>query len=874
MLLATLCLAPGEAVSTERLIDELWGEEPPETAANALQVHVSQLRKTLGGEVVRRRAPGYELAIAPESVDLVRFERLVAEAREAEPAIAGRLLRDALALWRGDPEVDRVRLEELRLSALEARVEADLALGRQADLVPELEALVAEHPLRERLRGQLMLALYRAGRQADALDVYRATRAALVEELGIDPSPALQRLERAILEQDPELEAPQGPQLDQRLVRLPAPPSPLIGRERELAEAVELVSGDDVRLVTFTGPGGIGKTRLALEVARVLAEELPGGCAFVPLAGVTDPALIASAIARALDLRLRPGDSAEEELAAFLAPRHLLLLVDNFEQLLDGAPLLSRLLAAAPGLKALATSRALLRLAGEHELPVPPLEAAEELFRARARDLPDTEANADAIRDICARLEGLPLAIELAAARVRLLPPPELLRRLESRLDVLTAGPRDAPERQRTMRAAIEWSYRLLGPEEQLLFARLGVFVRGAELEAIERVCGDVATLDALASLVDKSLLRQYGTERPRFAMLEVLREFALEQLRAMGEEQALRGRHAQYFVELVESAEVPLTGPDQRRWLERLETEHPNLRAAIASAQEADDGVTAIRLAAGLRRFWYVHGHSEEGLRVFGLVLAGSADAPPLTRNKALNGAAMLASERGDYGAARRFLEESLALAEALGDAHRTGVAYSNLGNLALYEERWGEARRLYERALGLYRGVSPRDEAIALQNLGLATAGSGEIDDATALLEQAITLGRGSGALREAAAASVDLAWIEIDRDELDRARELLGQARATFVQLADRTKIADCIEVYAGLAHARRRPDAAARLLGAADALRDSVGSVRQPDQDRWVQRLSAALADSLGADGLEAAQGAGRTVGLDEALALVE
>jgi predicted ATPase/DNA-binding SARP family transcriptional activator len=872
-LLAALALAPGEAVSADRLIDELWGEEPPETAANALQVHVSQLRKALGSDVVRRRPPGYELAVAPESVDVVRFERAVADARRAEPAAAARLLQDALDLWRGDPEVDRMRLEELRLSALESRIDADLALGKHAELVGELEALVAEHPLRERPRAQLMLALYRAGRQAEALEVYRATRAALVDELGIEPSPALQKLERAILDHEPELDAPEAAR--EHRLQLPSPPTPLVGRGRELEEALELVRRPDVRLVAFTGPGGIGKTRLALEVAHRFAPEMQDGATFVPLSGVTDPALIPSAIAQALALRPRADEPTEDALTAFLSQRRVLLLVDNFEQLVEGAPILSQLLAAAPGLKLLVTSRAVLRLTGEHELAVPPLDAAVELFRARARSVPETEANDNAIRDICARLEGLPLAIELAAARVRLLPPPELLRRLESRLDVLTAGPRDAPERQRTMRAAIEWSYRLLEPDEQLLFARLAVFVRGAELDAIESVCGDIATLDALASLVDKSLLRQHGTERPRFSMLEVIRDFALEQLRAMGEGEALRRRHAQYFVELGDEAEVPLLGPEQREWLDRLEAEHPNFRAAIANALEAGDAATAVGLAAGLRRFWFVHGHSEEGLRTLETVLAVPGEVPPLARNKALNGAAMLASDRGDYAAARRFLEDSLALAEELGDPHRIGVALSNLGNIALYEERWDDACKLYEESIPLHRSAGAiRDVAISLENLGIAKAAAGDSDAGVALLEEAIDLAKSSEAPHQRASASVDLVWILLERGELDRAAELLADAYAIFVDLVDRAKTADCVECYAALALARERAEESARLLGAAAALRHSIGSVRSPDQERHVERIRIAAAEALGAEAFDADYAAGRELDAAAAVRLVD
>ncbi|MDX6505960.1 MAG: hypothetical protein QOG06_604, partial [Gaiellaceae bacterium] len=783
-----------------------------------------------------------------------RFERLLTQARGAsDPAQTVTLLDDALALWHGQALADAelggsaanepARLEELRLAATEARVDALLATGRNTELVPQLEALVAEHPLRERLRAQLMLALYRSGRQSEALEAYREASRMLRDELGIEPGVELQQLERAILEHASELDASAAPSLEP--VSLPAAPTPLVGRERELEEIVTLVRRVDVRLVTFTGPGGIGKTRLALESAHRLAGE-SGGAVFVPLAGVTDATLIASAIAQALDVRVRAGDSAEDVVAEFLGRRRLLLVIDNMEQLLDGAPLLSRLLSAAPGLNVLVTSRSVLRLGGEHEIPVPPLAAAEELFRARAGTIADTAANDAAIAEICTRLEGLPLAIELAAARVGLLPPPALLARLESRLDILTTGTRDAPERQRTMRGAIDWSYRLLDVEEQALFARLSVFVGGADLDAVEAVCGAVATLDALASLVDKSLLRQHGAESPRFAMLEVLREFALEQLRATGEEEPVRQRHAQHFRALVDEAEVPLSGPEQGWWLDRLETDHANLRAAIAYAQAAGDGETAVQLAAGMRRFWYVHGHAEEGLRVLESVLAEAPDASLLERSKALNGAGMLASARGDYAAARRFLEESLAVAEALGDPQRMGVASSNLGNLALYEERWDEARSRYERALELYRGVSPRDAAITLENLGLVAAAAGDLDAAEALLDEAIALSLEHEAPREVASARRDLAWVSLSRGDLERARELLVSAAGTFDELADRANAADCLEAFAALAVAEGELDEAARHLGSAAEIRDAIGSVRQPDQERWVRPTIAALA----------------------------
>jgi tetratricopeptide (TPR) repeat protein len=371
---------------------------------------------------------------------------------------------------------------------------------------------------------------------------------------------------------------------------------------------------------------------------------------------------------------------------------------------------------------------------------------------------------------------------------------------------------------------------------------------------------------------VDNSLLRQYGTERPRFAMLEVLREFALEQLHAIGEEEGVRSRHAAHFCAFVDEAEEPLTGPDQSRWLDRLEEDHANLRAAIAYAQTSGDGATAVHLAAGMRRFWYVHGHAEEGLRVLESVLASAPDASPLARNKALNGAAMLASERGDYSAAGRFLEESLAIAEQLGDPHRMGVASSNLGNLALYEARWDDARSRYGRALELYRDVSPRDEAITLENLGLVAAGAGDLDAAVKLLEEAIELSARHEAPREVASASLDLAWVLLARGDLERAHDLLVAAWATFSEVAGRAKEADCLEAFAALAVAMGRLEDAARLLGAAEAVRHSIGSVRQPDQERWVRPTVETLSAELG-DRFAAARSAGRELGPEAAVTLV-
>src|SRR5919197_1073160 len=482
-LLAALLLEANRVVSRDRLIDAVWGEEPPDTARNTLQVYVSQLRKLLPDGVLETASHGYKLVVDREAVDLFEFVRLSEEGRNAvtagDAAGAGETLRRALQLWDGAtpadlPEAEMARLEELRAAALEDRIDAELALGRHGQVVPELERLGNEHPLRERFRGQLMLALYRCGRQADALAVYQRTRRTLVDELGIEPSASLRKLEQAILAQDASLSAPQAQPASAR--RIPAPATPLLGRERELAALAELARAGGTRLVTLTGTGGIGKTRLALELARRLAPEFQQGAAVATLATLRDPALVAHAILEALDV-----------------------------------------------------------------------PEAAELFIARAQaanpDFALSEQNAAAVAELCARLDGLPLAIELAAARTKLLPPATLLSRLSNRLELLTGGRRAAPRHQQTLRTTLDWSYDLLEPEVQRLFARLGVFAGGCTLASAEAVCdGDVSVLEGLAALVDESLVRQRETAdgEPRFSMLEIVREYAFERLGSSGERDEL----------------------------------------------------------------------------------------------------------------------------------------------------------------------------------------------------------------------------------------------------------------------------------------------------------------------------------------------
>ena len=806
-LLAALLIRSGQTVSTERLIDELWGDDPPETAQNTLQVYVSQLRRALGAETIVRRSSGYALAASREQIDLARFEDLVESARAVEPHVAADRLRDALALWRGEPEVDAARLEELRLAALESRIDADLALGRHAELVPELQALVADEPLRERLRAQLLLALYRDGRQADALAEYARARKTLVDELGVEPGPELQRAHRAVLAHDDE--APSHPSPP---VSLPTPATPLVGREVELG-AIAALFADGARLVTLTGPGGIGKTRLALDAARVLDEH----ATFVPLASVTDDTLVEGAIQRAL--------RTDDDVIDHLRLRSTLLLLDNFEQVLDAAQLVSSLLQAAPGVRLLVTSRSVLRIAGEREYEVPPLAAGVELFLARAAgDVDDL----DAVRAICERLDGLPLAIELAAARTKLLPPGKLLERLGSRLEVLTSGSRDAPERHRTMRATVDWSYRLLEPEEQVLFARLAVFSGGATIEQIEEICG--GELDLLASLAEKSLVRRRGE---RVVMLETLREYASEQLRALGEEDVLRDRHLASFVRLAAEAEPELDTAQQEVWYERLEAELPNIRSALAHAIAKGDAATAVELAGRLQRLWQVHGHLGEGERWLEASLALGEDPVQLAA-KAWNGLGIVRADRGDYAGAEQAFQRALELRREAGDEPGVASSFTNLGALAAFGHDYDTAQRLYEQALAIYRDTSYSPNLLALlENIGGVALVRGDVAASIEALEEARALAVEHGELRATSSTARWLARALVEQGELERSGALLEESLALAEQIGHRQGVACALDFQAARALAAGDEPEAERLQAEGAAAWASVGAVRPAD-----------------------------------------
>ena len=656
--LALLLLRANEVVSSDQLVEELWAGAPPASGAKGLHVHVSRLRRALAaghsdpdGERLVTTAGGYVLRVGPEELDVQRCERLIGEGRSllaaGRPDQALAALSGAVELWRGDVLADFqydafaqgeiARLGELRAAVLEERIAVEMLLGREAQVLGELERLVRDYPYRERLRGQLMLALYRTGRQAEALAAYRAARSALVDELGIEPSVELRQLHEAILAQDgallqtdpgqPAAPAGAGATTDGRApghVHLPVQATPLIGRERELAELMTLA--DSRRLITLTGTGGTGKTRLGMAFAAGLADRYPDGVWWVPLAMVSEARLVPAAIAAAL------GDIAD--LPMYLRGRALLLVLDNFEQVIEAARAVGELLSGAPGCGVIVTSRERLGVAAEQEYPVAPLSphSAVELFTARARQVePGYEPGAE-IDAICERLDRLPLALELAATRVKLLSGQQLLARLEQRLPLLAGGRRDLPKRHSTMRATIAWSYDLLSEPEQRLFTRLAVFVGSFELEAAEQICG--ADLDAMRSLIDKSLVR-HG-DNGRLFLLQTTREYALEQFDSSDERDEIRARHARWYFALgVADGDGPREGTDD---LIRLRQDAANVGLALAWALDHDIAA-ALPLADALFTPWLGAGRIRELERWYERALADPTALSSGDRAKALAG-------------------------------------------------------------------------------------------------------------------------------------------------------------------------------------------------------------------------------------------
>jgi predicted ATPase len=674
-----------------------------------------------------------------------------------------------------------------------------------------------------------MLALYRSGRQADALAAYRDARQTLVATLGIEPGPPLRRLERAILEQDPGLDVPadRPPRAVQPTRSLRSRPSTFVGRKRELRDLRALLGREDVRLLTLTGAAGSGKTRLAVETVGDL-DTGAGETPIVELAPITDASLVPGAIADRLGVRVRPGLTPVEALLEHLCDRRTRLLLDNFEQVLAAAPALETLLAGAPGLQLLVTSRTPLGIRAERIHPVSPLELPDpsrprtlarlkrtesvRLFCERAREARHgfelTEANADDVAQVCVRLDGLPLALELAAARSRVLAPGALLARLDSSLDLLRAAPGSGlSERQWTLRGAIEWSYELLDPGQQQLFVSLGVFLGGFTLSGAELVAGrpEQDTLEGVESLLRSNLLTAKRTrvDEPRLGMLETIREYALERLAARGDGDAVRRRHAAFCLGLAEEAEPGLRGPHQLEWLERLDDERDNMRAALAWALQAGEAELGLGIAWSLWRFWQLRNRMQEGRRWLEELLALGTGSPA-TRAKAGTIFGQLSGVLGDVETARLALEESLQMHRRLGDSRMVACALLLLGKAEQIDGDVDAAVARTREGLGVAREAGETyEESAALWQLGSCLAARGEVDEAERTLGQAVGLARKRGDTRSVALGLQTLGGLAIARGDHDRARRLFEEGLTAQRSLGDPWGISHSLAKLAFLA-----------------------------------------------------------------------
>jgi predicted ATPase/DNA-binding SARP family transcriptional activator len=926
-LLTTLLLRPGQTVSSDFLVEVLWGDDLPRNPANALQIQVSYLRKTLGSAdpeaaaILETRAGGYALLVERDRVDAHRFEAMTKLFASLDELLSVEALGTALAevdealgLWRGEALADVsgadfargeiARLEELRWGATERRIDLLLRLGRHMAAIGDLSELVQRMPLRERFHEQLVLALYRTGRQAEALRAYEEARRTLGDELGLEPGPELRELERAVLQHDPSLDWTPPPStqvggsprarepLDQSAPRpestgrLPIPVSALIGRDAELTRLVALL--DSHRALTLTGPAGAGKTRLAIDLAARRA----GSVWYVDLSPIDDPALVAPTCASATGVTVAPGEEPASAIADTLASQHGLVVLDTCEHVLAAAgQVASTVLRAAPDVRVLATSRRALGLSGEFAWPVPPLalpppgattaaeitsHAAVRLFIDRAEavrpDLDIDDRTAVDIAAICLSLDGLPLAIELAAARADLLSPSAIRTRLADRFDLLVDGGADVAQRQQTLRAAIDWSFQLLSADQRTFFARLGAFAGTFDLDGALTVAGAGLPnpLELLASLVKQSMVARAGSDRYR--LLDTLRAYALDALAELDADDT-RERHAVYFTELAEDGEVAIRGPEQLVWLDRFRSDINNFRAALEWSLLTSDVERAARQAGALAWFWTLNGMLTEAIDHLQR-LVDVDNIPAVIRAKCVWGFALLAASLGRLETARDAGYRAAELGRDCGDPAQTAyglnaaaVAEWALGHhdrslqahgeaielLAKIEDQWGLAickvllaRTLFDRhdpgAPQVAReGVEHARRAGDVHVLGIALAqiaqlamAEGDPGAAVTAASEALSLQEQIGYTEGAVSALHVLGQAQRLAGDVDTARALHRRA----LSLASRIGHAAAMEDLAR-AEADKDPAFAHVLLRAARRERDQRAI---PPRPRDAEELS--------------------------------
>ena len=893
-LLALLAMRPGSPVSADALIDALWSGAPPEGAATTLRSYASRLRSALGeGAEIQRVSAGYRLELPPECVDVNRFDSGVREGTELHGRghyrRAMQELRSALGLWRGRPFsglpdepflAEIVRLEELRLHALELRIDADLEVGRASELVDELEGVLALYPFRERLWRHLMLALYRSGRQADALAAYHRARRALDEELGIEPGPELRDLETAILRQEVAPASARRPPI----ASLPFPLTSFVGRDREVTAVRDLMG--EARHVTLVGIGGAGKTRLALELART-TDSMADGVAFVDLAAVTDPDLVPAAVAAALGIREAPAQQAMDGLVNHVRGSEMLLVLDSCEHLRQAvAALVERLLTAASDLRILATSREVLGLPGEATYAVPAMtlpgldDGAELLMRSdavrllvdratRARhDLRIEEAGYRTAARICRELDGLPLAIELAAARSNVLSLDEIASRLEDRFGFLVSTRRSATPRHAALRAAMDWSYDLLDPDAQDLLARLSVFPAGAGLRSIAEVCvaGDAREAERLLErLVDASLVLPVdGPSGTRYRLLDTVREYAASRL-AEAELEPLRRRHAQQTRDLAVAANLALEQVGAGMSFEPIWDELPSIRAAIEWAVRADPPL-GVEIACALERFWTT-GHNREGIDAFDALLAHEA-LEDFARARALRCRGGARYSSGDFAGGTADYDAAIAIHRRLGQPAYVAHLLLRNGVEALRQRDFERARRSLDEAeaTGGTERFRP-DRIIELSIRADLAFEASLIAEGFELLHDAVVYAEGSSDEWWLRSLHIELADRGLEFGRLDVVGASAREALRLAQRLHDRQATIWALSMLARATSRSGGQERAGRIWGGLEAEGERGGRT-----GRWAlaeEPLRDELA-AVGGDAFLAGVAAGRSMSLAETI----
>lgn len=916
--LAALAVDAGRVVSTDMLLDRVWGENGRGGTLANLQAVISRLRARLRdagvpAEIVTA-PPGYRLEVAPEAIDAHRLVSGVEGARAAlasgDVAGARRQLADALGWWRGEPLADvpqmfaraeALRLEGLRLTGEELAAELDLRAGDAPAAVTRLHELSVQHPLRESVRGQLMRALYLAGRQADALEEYADLRTRLVEELGVDPGPAVQRLHQQILEQDPALRpahqvdaapAPQRQPTEQRPAehrpsRIPSTDllGDLVGRDRDIDYLLDLLHSPTSRLVTVTGVGGCGKTRVALAVARAAEDHFADGVTLVPLAPLRDPTAVIPAIAHAVGVA--EGGDPFAALLELLRDREQLLLLDNAEHLVDAWPEVATLAAACPGLRILVTSRIPLRVRGEVLYPLTPLDqpAAARLFVTRAATVAPAAgllADDPAVAQLCQRLAGIPLAIELAAARVRLLSPAAIVARLD---EVMAAeGARDLPPRQRTMRAAIDWSFALLSPAEQAAFPRLAVFVGGFDLDAAAAVLADLDghgggnALALVDALVEQSLVvaEPDAGHGPRFRLLEPVAQYALTRL-SEADERVARDAHLRHFTDLAAHYEPSLRGPGTVATLAGIEAEHANMVAAIEWSLASGQADLGGWLGWHLWLFWWVRGALREGRRLMAAVLADATDDHVRVRSGSV--AAALAFAQGDLGFAREHWRNASDLARSIDDPEGLPYAYGGIGLVALAEDDLDTAVAVFTETIGLTEVAGLGGEWLwTLSHVWLGTVEllRGDAHRAASLVDDALAAGRRRHDPLAVYIALFTAIQVSVVRSDFGRARAQIAEGVALSQETGDHANLAYLLEALAVVESLDGAGDLSrvGLLRGAAAELRAGAGGnvygYYRPDE-ALIEQASATARASRGPS-YDVDVASGRTLSVDQMVAL--